>query len=78
MFWQIFFNVLGHCGYETFPRWLMDSWLGKVLNTTTNHVMHHEYIRGNYGLYFNVWDRLMKTNHAQYEERYRKVTARPV
>jgi sterol desaturase/sphingolipid hydroxylase (fatty acid hydroxylase superfamily) len=77
MLWQIFFNVLGHSGYETYPRWLMDSWLGKVLNTTTNHVMHHEFTRGNYGLYFNVWDRIMGTNHERYEERYRKVTARP-
>jgi sterol desaturase/sphingolipid hydroxylase (fatty acid hydroxylase superfamily) len=77
MLWQIFFNVLGHNGYETYPRWLMDTWLGKVLNTTTNHVMHHEFCRGNYGLYFNVWDRLMNTNHERYEERYRKVTARP-
>ena len=43
---------------------------GKILNTTTNHAMHHEKMRGNYGLYFNVWDRLMGTNHAEYEERF--------
>jgi sterol desaturase/sphingolipid hydroxylase (fatty acid hydroxylase superfamily) len=77
MLWQITHNVLGHTGYEIYPHWLMDTWLGKVLNTPTNHVMHHEYIRGNYGLYFNVWDRLMGTNHERYEERFRTVTARP-
>jgi len=38
--------------------------------------MHHEFQRGNYGLYFNFWDRLMKTNHEHYEERFREVTAR--
>lgn len=76
MLWQIFFNVLGHTGYEIYPRWLMDSWLGKFLNTPTNHVMHHEFLRGNYGLYFNVWDRCMKTNHERYEERFREVTNR--
>jgi Delta7-sterol 5-desaturase len=76
MVWQISFNVIGHTGYEIFPRWLMDSWLGKVLNTPTNHVMHHEHFRGNYGLYFNVWDRLMGTNHERYEARFREVTSR--
>jgi sterol desaturase/sphingolipid hydroxylase (fatty acid hydroxylase superfamily) len=39
--------------------------------------MHHETLRGNYGLYFNIWDRLMGTNHAQYEARFREVTTRP-
>jgi sterol desaturase/sphingolipid hydroxylase (fatty acid hydroxylase superfamily) len=76
MIWQITFNVAGHTGYEYHPRWLMDSWLGKILNTPTNHVMHHEHFRGNYGLYFNVWDRLMGTNHERYEERFREVTSR--
>ncbi|MEZ0388978.1 MAG: sterol desaturase family protein, partial [Verrucomicrobium sp.] len=38
---------------------------------------HHEYYRGNYGLYFNVWDRLMGTNHEKYEERFAEVTNRP-
>lgn len=77
MLWQITFNVIGHTGYEIWPRWLMDSWLGKVLNTPTNHVMHHEHFRGNYGIYFNVWDRLMGTNHERYEARFREVTSRP-
>jgi sterol desaturase/sphingolipid hydroxylase (fatty acid hydroxylase superfamily) len=76
MVWQITFNVVGHTGYEYHPRWLMDTWLGKFINTPTNHVMHHEKMRGNYGLYFNVWDRLMGTNHADYERRFREVTSR--
>ena len=76
MVWQITFNVAGHTGYEFHPRWLMDSWLGKFINTPTNHIMHHEKMRGNYGLYFNVWDRLMGTNHADYEQRFREVTSR--
>ncbi len=77
MGWQIAFNVAGHTGYEFYPRWLMDGPLGSLLNTPTNHVMHHESLRGNYGLYFNVWDRLMGTNHADYEGRFREVTSRP-
>ncbi len=77
MGWQITFNVLGHTGYEFHPRWLMNSPLRRILNTPTNHIMHHEKIRGNYGLYFNIWDRLMRTNHAEYENRFREVTNRP-
>jgi Delta7-sterol 5-desaturase len=76
MAWQITFNVIGHAGYEIFPRWLLDCWLGKFLNTPTNHIMHHEHFHANYGLYFNVWDRLMGTNHERYEERFREVTQR--
>jgi lathosterol oxidase len=38
--------------------------------------MHHESMRGNYGLYFNIWDRLMGTNHKDYEQRFREVTSR--
>lgn len=76
MIWQISFNVLGHTGYEYNPRWLMRTWLGKLLNTPTHHVQHHEKLRGNYGLYFNVWDRLMGTNHKDYETRFQEVTHR--
>lgn len=77
MLWQIVFNVAGHTGYEFHPRWLMNTPLRYFLNTPTNHVMHHEKMRGNYGLYFNIWDRLMGTNHADYEARFREVTSRP-
>ena len=76
MIFQIAFNVAGHTGYEYSPRWLMSSWLGKFINTPTNHVQHHEKMRGNYGLYFNVWDRLMGTNHRDYEARFQEVTTR--
>ena len=76
MTWQIAFNVIGHCGYEIFPRWFLMTWVGKFLNTPTHHAMHHEKINGNFGLYFNFWDRLLKTNHAEYEERFVAVTAR--
>ncbi|MBN9520255.1 sterol desaturase family protein [bacterium] len=70
MTWQIVFNVFGHCGYEIYPRWFLRTWAGKLLNTPTHHALHHERFRGNYGLYFNVWDRLMGTNHPEYEARF--------
>jgi sterol desaturase/sphingolipid hydroxylase (fatty acid hydroxylase superfamily) len=74
MGWQIAFNVLGHCGYEIFPRWFLRTWAGRLLNTPTHHALHHEKVRGNYGLYFNVWDRLMGTNRPDYEARFARVT----
>jgi len=77
MLWQITNNVLGHTGYEIYPHWLMKSWLRHILNTPTNHIMHHEKMQANYGLYFNFWDRLMGTNHQDYEPRFRQVTSRP-
>lgn len=77
MLWQITFNVLGHCGYEVLPGWIMRTPVGRVLNSVTHHAQHHEKFRANYGLYFNVWDRLMGTNHAEYEERFAEVTSRP-
>ena len=70
------FNVAGHSGYEFHPRWFVKSWLGRIMNTPTNHVMHHEKLRGNYGLYFNLWDRLMGTNHKDYEKRFEEVVTR--
>jgi hypothetical protein len=77
MVWQIAFNVVGHTGYEFYPSWLLDSWLGRFLNTPTNHIQHHESFRGNFSLYFNLWDRLMGTNHPEYAARFREVTTRP-
>jgi sterol desaturase/sphingolipid hydroxylase (fatty acid hydroxylase superfamily) len=72
MVWQITFNVLGHCGYELFPRWFMQTPLGRLLNSVTHHAQHHERFRANYGLYFNLWDRLMGTNHPDYEGRFER------
>ena len=77
MVWQIVFNVIGHAGYEHNRSWFMNTWLKYTLNTPTNHIMHHEKLRGNYGLYFSFWDRVMGTNHKDYEERFREVTSRP-
>lgn len=77
MVWQMTFNVIGHTGYEYNRPGFMRSWLRLIINTPTNHAMHHEKFRGNYGLYFNFWDRLMGTNHQDYERRFEEVTTRP-
>lgn len=74
MIWQISFNVLGHCGYEIWPARFLETRFGRFLNTPTHHSLHHEKFRANYGLYFNVWDRLMATNHSTYELRFAQAT----
>jgi sterol desaturase/sphingolipid hydroxylase (fatty acid hydroxylase superfamily) len=74
MTWQIAFNVLGHCGYELYPRWFLKTWPGQILNTPTHHALHHEKFKANYGLYFNLWDRLLDTNHPDYERRFQAAT----
>ena len=74
---QITFNVLGHCGYELFPPWFLRTPAGWVLNSVTHHALHHEKFRSNFGLYFNVWNRLMGTNHRDYEYRFAQTAAGP-
>jgi lathosterol oxidase len=59
-----------------FPRGFLKSRAGRVLNTTTHHHLHHERHRANFGLYFNWWDRMMGTNHAEYEARFDNVHSR--
>ena len=53
------YNVYGHCGREFYPAGTASHWLGRWLNTAGAHAAHHVHNRGNYGLYFLFWDRLM-------------------
>lgn len=66
-------NVDGHLGFELFPKGFSKTIFIYISNTTTHHDMHHRLVKYNFGLYFNVWDRLMGTNHPQYEEMFDKV-----
>ncbi len=75
---QFAYNVLGHLGYEFFPRWFIRSPLAMIFNSATHHHQHHQKVKCNYGLYFNWWDRLMKTNHIEYEATFEKNTRRSV
>lgn len=68
------YNVYGHLGFEIFPKGFNRHWFFKWFNTSVNHNMHHQYFKGNYGLYFTWWDRLMKTLHRDYDDRFDKVT----
>jgi len=68
-------NVFGHLGFEILPAWFLRSPLLRWHNTSVHHNMHHRYVHCNYGLYFNIWDRLMGTNHPRYEQEYERVCA---
>jgi Delta7-sterol 5-desaturase len=68
-------NVYGHLGYEIAPRWLRKTVLFEVLATSVYHNMHHSKFRGNYGLYFRLWDRLLGTENPDYVREYDRLQA---
>ncbi|HUR67069.1 MAG TPA: sterol desaturase family protein [Chitinophagaceae bacterium] len=70
---MIIYNVYGHLGWELYPKGFSKHWLGKWINTSVNHNLHHQYFKGNYGLYFLFWDRLMGTIRPDYDEKFEEV-----
>ena len=63
-------NVYGHLGYEIMPKWFRFTLAFEVLNTSVHHNLHHSKFKGNYGLYFRFWDRVMGTEHPDYVKEY--------
>ncbi|MBL8020235.1 MAG: sterol desaturase family protein [Leptospirales bacterium] len=74
--WMILRNVLGHSGYEFFPAWFATTPVVRSLTTAVHHDMHHDTMRGNYGLYFRFWDRMMGTENPLYELRFSEIANR--
>ncbi len=70
------YNVYGHLGYEIMPKWFRTSILFEIFNTSTHHNIHHSKFKGNYGLYFRFWDRIMGTEHPEYVNTYDKIQKR--
>jgi Delta7-sterol 5-desaturase len=66
-------NVIGHLGFEIYPKNFLKHSLGKLNNTATHHNMHHRLVNCNYGLYFNWWDKWMGTNHKDYKNEFEAV-----
>lgn len=73
---QIVRNVLGHSGYEIFPRAFAESKLLRLFQSNTEHDLHHRFTRGNYSLYFTWWDRLLATDRSDFLATFRSVTER--
>jgi Delta7-sterol 5-desaturase len=73
---MIVYNVYGHLGWELYPRGFNRSWLGRWVNTSVNHNQHHQYFKGNYGLYTLIWDRFCGTLRPDYDQKFDEVKAR--
>jgi sterol desaturase/sphingolipid hydroxylase (fatty acid hydroxylase superfamily) len=73
---SLVYNVYGHLGFELYPRGFNNHWFGKWINTSVSHNMHHQYFKGNYGLYFTIWDRLMGTLNRNYDKTFEEITSR--
>ena len=74
--WQIIRNVIGHAGVELSPISGRPSRLFGWLNTTTHHDLHHQSPGSNFGLYFTWWDRMMGTEHPDYQARVAEIAGR--
>jgi lathosterol oxidase len=73
---MIVYNVYGHLGYELYPKGFSRNFIGKWINTSINHNQHHQYFKGNYGLYFLFWDRMLGTIREDYDARFDEVKSR--
>lgn len=71
---QIIYNVYGHLGFELYPKNFHRTWIGRWIQTSVAHNQHHKKFRGNYGLYFLFWDRMMGTMFKDYDEVYEEST----
>lgn len=76
LLFMMLYNVYGHLGYELYPKGFSKSVIGKWVNTSVNHNQHHQYFKGNYGLYFLFWDRWMGTIRPDYEDQFESVKDR--
>jgi sterol desaturase/sphingolipid hydroxylase (fatty acid hydroxylase superfamily) len=78
MLHQIVRNTLGHSGYELMPARADGRPMFDFLTTTTHHDLHHAEAGYNYGLYFTWWDRLMGTEHPEYDARFAAAVRKPL
>jgi lathosterol oxidase len=70
MLFQIVYNVYGHLGFEIMPKKFNNHFIGKWMNTSVAHNMHHKYFNDNYGLWTTIWDRMIGTMNKKYDEAY--------
>lgn len=73
---SIVYNVYGHLGYELYPKGFNKTWIGRWINTSVNHNQHHQYFKGNYGLYTLIWDRIFGTIRKDYNAQFETISKR--
>lgn len=66
--------IITHLGFELFPSSFPYSWLGKWFIGPKHHLLHHRKYAVHYGLYFTLWDKLLGTQHLNYEKEFDKGT----
>ena len=71
-------NVIGHSGFELFPRGTATHTVFGILTTNTHHDLHHSAKAGNFGLYFTWWDRICGTENPDYRKTFARVTFRHI
>lgn len=59
-------NVYGHLNVEIMPMAYLKSPVGKVINTTTFHALHHLRFNGHFGLFTRVLDQVHNTEYEDY------------
>jgi len=74
---QIIYNVYGHLGFELYPKGFQKTWIGRWVNTSVAHNLHHHKFTGNYGLYTLIWDRVFGTLREEYDETFDQAKASP-
>jgi len=67
------FVFYGHNGYEAMPNGAIKNRIFSKFSNCVFHQMHHHYGKYNYGMYFTIWDRLMHTDHPDYEKTFNKI-----
>ncbi len=60
--------LVHHFGLRLFQASALGNWLGSWMVGPTHHWLHHRKYTVHYGLYFTLWDRLLGTQYAGYEE----------
>lgn len=73
---SIVYNVYGHLGYELYPKGFNKTKIGRWINTSVNHNQHHQYFKGNYGLYTLIWDRIFGTIRKDYDAQFETISIR--
>jgi len=68
-------NILGHSGFEIFPRGYSTFSLTKLGSSATHHFLHHREQKYNFSLYFTIWDKLMKTESSDYHQKFEAAAA---
>ena len=61
-------NVIGHSGYEFFPRGYTTSAWTRFGSSASFHYLHHKNGSTNFGLFLCFWDRMMGTMNPEYDE----------